>query len=92
MFKQKLGYSVQLRKEQNVAVIACRMEKMFCPILRIEQHLGGRNLRGTWTWNYNCFSQRFVSEEELKSVNFQLLFSSAESALDMKFLNTLNLM
>ena len=37
-------------------------------------------------------SQRFVSEEELKSANFQPLFSSAKSALDMKFLNTLNLM
>ena len=36
-----------------------------CSILRIEQHLGERNLRGTWTWICNCFSQRFVSEEEL---------------------------
>ena len=44
-------------------------------------------LRGTWTWNCNCFSQRFVSEEELKSAKFQLLFSSAESAPDMKFLS-----
>ena len=108
MFKQKLGFSIQLRKEPNVAVnwlldgkdvlqvlptsfgnnqyfdisdlgwkrlvvwsvrVCCsvgasKKSNCSCSILHIE-HLGGRNLRSTWTWNCNCFSQRFVSEEEL---------------------------
>ena len=58
---------------------------VYKPLISItEDH--SENMRNEWALNFSSASLTKLSAVEFKSADFQLLFGSAESALDDKFL------